>query len=152
MIIINVVLDNIRVMSLDNETKKMSKSEPESCLFLADRPDVIHRKIIKAKTDSITGITYDITKRKALANLIHIYRSFSEITADEASTGIEKLSHREFKELLSNTLSKKLEPFRLKYSELTDDKCLNILEQGTQSVKILAKRTLSDVMNKAIFI
>lgn len=39
-----------RVMSLSDPTKKMSKSEPEGCLFLDDTPDAIRKKIKKAVT------------------------------------------------------------------------------------------------------
>ena len=45
------IYDGGRVMDLRNPDKKMSKSDPESCLFLSDSPDDIRRKVRRAVTD-----------------------------------------------------------------------------------------------------
>jgi tryptophanyl-tRNA synthetase len=41
-----------RVMSLIDPTSKMSKSEPNGCLFLDDAPDIVAHKIKKATADA----------------------------------------------------------------------------------------------------
>lgn len=45
------IYDGGRVMDLRNPEKKMSKSDPDSCLFLSDKPETIRRKIQKAVTN-----------------------------------------------------------------------------------------------------
>jgi tryptophanyl-tRNA synthetase len=63
-----------RVMSLQDPSKKMSKSDPskKSCINLIDDPEMIRIKIQKAKTDSLGKIKYD-SIRPELQNLLHIY-------------------------------------------------------------------------------
>ena len=63
-----------RVMSLQDPSKKMSKSDPskKSCINLIDDPEMIRIKIQKAKTDSLGKIKYD-SMRLELQNLLHIY-------------------------------------------------------------------------------
>lgn len=45
------VYEGGKILSLKDSSKKMSKSEPESCLFLNDLPEVKKKKIMKAVTD-----------------------------------------------------------------------------------------------------
>lgn len=53
-----------RVMSLTDPSKKMSKSEPDGCLFLDDSPGVIHDKVRAA-----------VTTPEGMENLIDLYRA-----------------------------------------------------------------------------
>lgn len=57
--------DGARVMSLTDGTNKMSKSDPSelSRIYLLDSPDEIKKKIKKAKTDPICGLTFDDAER-----------------------------------------------------------------------------------------
>lgn len=45
------IYDGGRVMDLRNPENKMSKSDPESCLFMSDPPEVIRKKLQKAVTN-----------------------------------------------------------------------------------------------------
>src|SRR4028118_2032396 len=65
-----------RVMALDEPTAKMSKSSPTPASYVAilDEPDVVRRKIRRAKTDSGTEITASQDK-PAITNLLDIYAS-----------------------------------------------------------------------------
>ena len=73
-----------RVMSLQEPTKKMSKSDDNlnASIFLLDDADTITRKIKKAVTDSGTEITFD-ESRPAITNLLTIYQLMSGKTAEE---------------------------------------------------------------------
>ena len=54
-----------RIMSLQDPTKKMSKSDdnPDNYIAVLDTPDVIRRKFKRAVTDSETEIRYDVEKK-----------------------------------------------------------------------------------------
>ena len=73
-----------RVMSLRDGTKKMSKSDASdnARIHLTDAPDVIMKKLQKAKTDSEEGINYDQENRPELANLIQLISAFTGETKD----------------------------------------------------------------------
>ena len=58
-----------KIMSLQNPKKKMSKSQPETCLFLFDEPDVIKKKIMSAVTDTGKAIKYDPEKKPGIASV-----------------------------------------------------------------------------------
>src|SRR3989338_8478612 len=66
-----------KIMSLNDPKKKMSKSMPETCLFLFDEPEVIRKKIMTAVTDTGKNIKYDPNKKPGVSNLLVIYSSFS---------------------------------------------------------------------------
>ena len=65
-----------RVMSLKDPAKKMSKSDPDGCLFIDDSPEDIKRKLGRAVTDSDASILYDPEKKPGLSNLLEIYGAF----------------------------------------------------------------------------
>lgn len=67
-----------RVMSLQDVSKKMSKSDKsqKACISLLDDPETIRDKIKKAKTDSLGAITFD-ENRPELANLLKIYAAIN---------------------------------------------------------------------------
>ena len=64
-----------RVMSLQNGSKKMSKSDGtvKSIIYLTDAPEEIRSKIMKAKTDSLGSVSYLPEKRPEVANLLRMY-------------------------------------------------------------------------------
>ena len=68
-------------MSLQDASKKMSKSDPSklSCINLIDDAEMIRAKVRKAKTDSLGSITYDPEERPEVANLLRIYSALEGI-------------------------------------------------------------------------
>jgi len=65
-------------MNLRDGTSKMSKSDNSeySKINMIDTPEEIHAKVKRAKTDSISGISYDPT-RPEIANLLSIFAAFT---------------------------------------------------------------------------
>src|SRR3989338_2031827 len=59
-----------KIMALNDPKKKMSKSRPETCLFIFDEPDVIKNKIMSAVTDLGKAIKYDPEKKPGISNLL----------------------------------------------------------------------------------
>lgn len=72
---------NKRVMSLQNGTKKMSKSDVSklACINLIDDPEMIRMKVRKAKTDSLGAIGYDAENRPEVSNLLRIYAALEGV-------------------------------------------------------------------------
>lgn len=80
-----------KIKSLSNPTAKMSKSDrrPNSCLYLLDEPEEIRRKIMRAVTDDLPGVSYDEVARPGVSSLISLY---SQITGMHVHKIEEKYS------------------------------------------------------------
>ena len=136
--------DSLRIKNLKDEMKKMSKSEPDGCLFLADDSETIYRKIMGAKTDSISGINYDKNDRKALANLIEIRASLQSSPHFDFFSSSQ--GHREFKEELAGEIEKYFSEFRGRCGNISDAEVDEILFEGTKNVSKLAADTLNEFL------
>ncbi len=143
--------EGMRIMGLDDPSKKMSKSatSPYNYIALIDEPDVIRKKIAKAVTDSGTDIRFDI-KRPGLYNLLTIYQLFSEINKQEIEAKFAGKGYGDFKKDLAELLIEKLTPIREKYNELMSDKKYldQVLADGAKKVTPIAKKTLDEVKKK----
>ena len=62
-----------RIMSLGNPGNKMSKSDPDGCVYLLDQPEEIQRKFKRAVTDSETAVRFDKDSKPGVSNLLTIY-------------------------------------------------------------------------------
>ncbi|HEV7214164.1 MAG TPA: tryptophan--tRNA ligase, partial [Chloroflexota bacterium] len=67
-----------RIMSLTDPTQKMSKSDvdPNGTIALLDPPDLVRRKIMRAKTDSGSDAAFD-PARPGITNLLEIYKTLT---------------------------------------------------------------------------
>ena len=67
--------EGARVMSLNAPDSKMSKSIPDGCVFLMEKPEDIMRKFKRAVTDSDTEncVRFDLKEKPGVSNLINIY-------------------------------------------------------------------------------
>ncbi|MSO14295.1 tryptophan--tRNA ligase [Rickettsiales endosymbiont of Trichoplax sp. H2] len=138
-----------RIMSLKDASKKMSKSDPSdlSRINMSDDEDLIRKKIRKAKTDDIEGISYDPEKRPEISNLIDIYSCFTGIDANEATNNFKSSKNSEFKESLANIIIKNICPIHKKAIEILEDKKYleQIIKDGTIRAKAIAEKNISKV-------
>lgn len=95
-----------RVMSLDDPSKKMSKSRPAGCIFLNDPFDIVAKKIKQAVTDSGTEIKYDPKGKPAISNLLLIYSAFTGTPLREIARMYKNRNYSEFKSDLIKILEK----------------------------------------------
>lgn len=139
-----------KIMSLADPKKKMSKSQPETCLFLFDEPEIIKKKIMSAVTDTGKTIKYDPAKKPGVSNLLTIFSLFSGQPAKETEKNFKGKGYAEFKKQLADLLILKLEPFRRKKKELLPREVYlrEILEQGRKRAEIIAQSTMSEVCRK----
>ncbi len=143
-----------RVMSLADPQKKMSKSQPEGCLFLDDRPEDIKRKISRATTDSGTEIKHDPERKPGISNLLEIYSSLT----DEPISKIEKKfagqgyasGYAGFKKSLAGLIADYFADFRKKKKELTAKsyKLKAVLDSGSEQAAAVAEKKILEVKKK----
>ncbi|KKP80118.1 MAG: tryptophan--tRNA ligase [Candidatus Moranbacteria bacterium RIFOXYA12_FULL_35_19] len=141
------------IMGLDDPTKKMSKSASSEYNYIAltDDEETVRRKIKKAVTDSGSEIVYNDSK-PALKNLINIYSLLSEISPKEIENKYVGKKYSDFKNALAEVIINYLTPFQKKMAKLTDEKVLEILEEGAKRVRPLAQKKLREVKKKIGFV
>ena len=100
-----------RIMSLQDPSKKMSKSDPNQKGFISmlDEPKQIEKKIKSAMTDSEGIVRFDIENKPGVSNLLSIYSIVSGKTIAELETLYEGKGYGAFKgdlaEVIINTIS-----------------------------------------------
>jgi len=140
-----------KIMSLTDPKRKMSKSdESKSCIFLFDTHEAITKKIMSATTDSGKDVTYNITKKPGISNLLTIYSLITDRSVEDIQRDFVKKTYSEFKKSLAETLVNYLEPFRRKQKELQtrDVYVKEILNKGASRAKIIAETTMKEVREK----
>lgn len=139
-----------KIMSLNNPKKKMSKSAPQTCLYLFDEPELIKKKIMVAVTDPGKIIKYDPQQKPGISNLLTIFSLFSDQPIKELERKFKNKGYAEFKKQLAGLLISKLEPFRRKKKELLAREVYvkEILEQGRKRAQVIAQSTMQDVRQK----
>jgi tryptophanyl-tRNA synthetase len=138
-----------KIMSLQDPTKKMSKSDenPAGSIFLLDDADTITKKLKRAVTDSGTEIKFDDT-RPAITNLLTIYHLLTGKSNEECEDHFSGKGYGQFKSELAETVVEFLRPFQDKIKEFDDETLSGILKPGAEKARDVASRTLSDVYSK----
>jgi tryptophanyl-tRNA synthetase len=143
-----------KIMSLDDPTRKMSKSDmdvrPGSGINLIDDPETITKKIRSAVTDSGRDVRAGDDK-PALSNLLAIYSLVDGASVTELEARFEGKGYGDFKAALAEALSAHLAPIRQRYEELVGDleELSRYLKMGANRASEVAESTLADV-RKAI--
>ncbi|MDD5099085.1 MAG: tryptophan--tRNA ligase [Candidatus Colwellbacteria bacterium] len=145
-----IFVEGLRVKSLDNPAKKMSKSLPKGCLYLSDSPEVIKKKIRSAVTDSGSEIIYDPEKKPALANLLLIYSEMSGRNIKDIAEEYRSSGYASFKEDLARVISDTLSSFREKKEELSSKpkRIREILLSGAEKARLIASKNLEEAKEK----
>ncbi len=137
-----------RVMALDEAEAKMSKSSPTPSSYVAilDEPDVIRKKIRRAKTDSGSQIVASSDK-PAITNLLGIYAGMTGHKVSEVERQYEGKRYGDFKKDLGEVVVEGLAPVREKALELLDDPTQldSILENGADKAREAARPILEEV-------
>ena len=145
-----------RIMSLNAPDSKMSKSMPEGCVFLMERPEDIQRKFKRAITDSDTEncVRFDPENKPGVANLMSIYsavtgKSFAEIENEFVGCGYGK-----FKPVVGDAVIEHLRPIREESQRLLKDKAYleGVYRDGAQKASYVAEKTLRKVYKKLGFV
>ncbi len=143
-----------KIMSLQDPTKKMSKSDenPNGSIYLMDDADTVMRKCKRAVTDSEGCIRYT-DEQPGLKNLINIYCACSGKTADEAVKEFEGQGYGVFKEAVGESVNAILQPLQAKMKELEKEKGYidKIIKENAEKAQYYANKTLRKVQKKVGF-
>ncbi len=149
-----IVKTGMKINSLTEPTKKMSKSDPNTSSYVAiieSRDDTI-RKIKRAVTDSEAVVKYAEGK-DGINNLMTIYSSFTGKDFDAIEKEFEGKGYGDFKAAVGETVADGLENVRNEYARLVKDKAYleGIMKDGAEKASYLARKTLSKVYKKVGF-
>ena len=144
-----------RVMSLQDPTKKMSKSDENvnACVSLLDSPDVILKKFKRAVTDSEAQVRYGEGK-DGINNLMGIYSVVTGKSMEDIENEFAGKGYGDFKVAVGEAVIEELRPIRERYEKLINDKAYleESYRKGAEIAERMAQRTLDKVMKKIGFI
>jgi len=133
-----------RVMSLQDPTAKMSKSDldPDSRVNLLDPPDVIRRRVKSAVTDSDRTVRYDWAEKPGIANLLEIFsvcggRPIPDLVAEFGEAGYGR-----FKEAVAEAVVARLTPIRTRFKALEGEEVGRIMLKGALDARSRAESTM----------
>jgi tryptophanyl-tRNA synthetase len=139
-----------RVMSLQDPTSKMSKSDTNAKGFISmlDEPNVIRKKIKSAVTDSTGIIEYDPENKPGISNLLSIFSAVTGRPVTELVSAYEGKGYGDFKSDLAEAVVDLLEPIQIRYNELlASDELDEILDEGADKARLVANKTLQRMKN-----
>ncbi|WP_455476346.1 tryptophan--tRNA ligase [Bartonella sp. B17] len=141
----------MRVMSLRDGTKKMSKSDPSdfSRINLTDDADLIAKKIRKAKTDStpLPDTPTDLKERPEVDNLLGIYAAFAETSKEKILLEFAGKQFSFFKTALADLAVHKLAPITQELRRLhqESDYIDSVLRDGAERASALAEKNMKKI-------
>jgi len=143
-----------KIMSLQEPTKKMSKSDenPNASIYLMDDPDTIMRKFKRAVTDSEGQILYR-DEQPGIENLIDIYCACTGKTAEEVVREFDGKGYGEFKPAVGEAVVSVLKPLQDRVADLNKDKAYidSIIKNNAEKANYFATKTLRKVQKKVGF-
>lgn len=146
-----------RVMSLQEPTKKMSKSDDNqnNVVRILEEPKSIIKKLKKAVTDSDNPpvIKYDWENKPGVSNLLEILSACNGKSIDELVEQYKDSMYGTFKCDVGDALVAMLEPIQTKYKEIRADQGYldEVLKNGAVKARERAQKTLDDVYKKVGF-
>ena len=140
--------DGTRVMSLQEPTKKMSKSDDNqtATVYLLDTPKDIEKKIKRAQTDSDNAVRYDREAKPGISNLMDIFAALTDKSHEEIEKAYAGQGYGTFKKDVAEATISVLEPIQKRYAELIDTPELDvILTKGAEKAREKARKTYEAV-------
>lgn len=144
-----------RIMSLQDPTRKMSKSDENQNGWVAvlDDPDTIMKKFKRAITDSEGGV-YVGEGKDGVNNLIGIYSCVTCKTAEQVADEFQGKGYGDFKVAVGEAVIETLRPIQKRFAELMKDKdyLTKCYTESAQKALYLSNKTLRKTMKKIGFI
>ena len=141
-----------RIMSLGTPTSKMSKSDPQGCVFLLDKPEDIARKFKRAVTDSDTEycVRYAPDEKPGVANLMSIYSSVTGKSFEEIEREFDGKGYGAFKPAVGEAVIENLRHIREEAERIIADKAYlnSVYTEGARKAQYIARKTLRKVYKK----
>lgn len=137
-----------RIMSLQDPSKKMSKSDEtnKGCIYLLDDLKVARKKIMSAVTDSVGVIQLDKENQPGLYNLIEIASSLTNRSMEDIVLEFHDQGYGKLKGYVADVVCAELEKIQTRYNEILASHTLEkVLEEGAKKAEKIAHETLEDV-------
>ncbi len=145
---IMMIKQGARIMSLDDPSKKMSKSNPNpgSRIEMLDPPDVIRKKISRAVTDSDRVVRFDPEEKPAVSNLLTIFSLVTDKSIEEVVAAYDGKGYGDFKKDLGEALVAHLSPIQNRYAEIRNSgEIERLLQLGAEKARATAATTMDIV-------
>lgn len=143
-----------KIMSLQDPTKKMSKSDenPNASILLMDDTDTIIRKFKRAVTDSEAQILYR-DEQPGIKNLINVYSCVTGKTPAEVEREFDGKGYGDFKLAVGEAVANHLKPVQDEFARLSKDKAYidGIIKENAEKAGYYANKTLRKVQKKVGF-
>lgn len=143
----------LRIKDLMNPTKKMSKSDDsgKGVIFLGDEPEVAHKKIMSATTDSLGKVQYDRDNQPGISNLLEILTLVRQDGGKDVSleqtisqyTGMER--YGDFKRIVADEVAEFLANFQARLAAVDEQAIEDKLESSEHDMNLVANETLHRV-------
>lgn len=147
--------EGARVMSLQEPTKKMSKSDENENAFITmlDTPETIRRKISRAVTDNLGTVKYS-DEQPGIKNLISIYSTITGLSPADIEKKYEGEGYARFKGDVAEIIVGELEPLQNRFKNYMEDKeyLAKIYKEGAEKAARTAYKTLRKMYKKIGFI
>lgn len=144
-----------KIMSLQDPTKKMSKSDdnPNAWVAILDSREDIIRKFKRAVTDSEAVVRFS-EEKPGISNLITIYSAVTNKTIAEIEKEFEGKGYGEFKLAVGEAVADTLEPIKARYDEIIKDKKTleSLYRAGAEKAEKIARKTYFKAMKKVGFV
>ena len=137
-----------RIMSLQDPSKKMSKSDEtnKGCIYLLDDLKVARKKIMSAVTDSVGVIQLDKENQPGLYNLIEIASSLTNRSMEDIVLEFHDQGYGKLKGYVADVVCAELEKIQTRYNEILASHTLEkVLEEGAKKAEKIAHATLANV-------
>lgn len=144
-----------KVMSLQEPTKKMSKSDdnPNAYILIMDPPEVIRKKISRAVTDSLGVINYS-DEQPGVKNLLDLLIALNGSTSEELVEYYKDKGYADLKKDVADAIVNELEPIQNKVKDILKDKKAleDIYKLGAEKANYVSMKTLRKMQKKIGFI
>ena len=145
-----------KVMSLQDPTKKMSKSDenPNGFISMLDDPNSIVKKFKRAVTDSESEVRYDVQNKPGISNLMEIYGCATGMNMEAVEAEFKGKGYGDFKVGVGEVVADSLKPIQDEYKRLLADKGYleAIMKENADKASYLANKTLAKVRRKVGFV
>ena len=147
-----------RVMSLQDPSKKMSKSDENrnNVIGLLENPKDVEKKIKRAMTDSDEPpvVRYDLKNKAGVSNLLDILTGITGKPIAELEKEFESKMYGHLKTEVANQVIDMLTGLQAKYHQYRDDEnyLLTIMQEGAQKARAKAEPTLKKVYDAIGFV
>lgn len=145
-----------RIMSLQEPTNKMSKSEQDNggCVCLLDKPEVIMKAFKRAVTDSDKAVRFDTVNKPGISNLMQIYSVVTNKSFEQIENEFDGLGYGDFKTRVGEAVVELLRPVREEAEKLIADKeyLMSVYNEGAERAAYIANKTVRKVYKKVGFV